>query len=80
MYKFLIINQPTWHVKQCLSFFTRKNNKPGCRIYIHPYNNMFCNVEIYLHPDHMYCVVLNYIKANKKYCKCSAKAKEYFEL
>lgn len=74
MYKFLIINQPIWAVKQHLNFFARKNNKPGCRVYIHPYNRLFCNVEIFLHPNYAYCVVINYIRYNKKECKCSEKA------
>ena len=76
MYKFLIINQPIWVVKETLHFFIR-NNREGCKINIFPYNNTYCNVEIYLHPNHYYCVVTNYIKWKIKECKCSEKAKQW---
>lgn len=76
MYKFYIFNQPTYSAKRALKFFSR-NNKEGCRINIMPYNNLWCNVEISLHPNYAYCVIMNYIANNKDSLKCSDKARQF---
>lgn len=76
MYKYSFINRNTVCTKQYLSFFIR-NNKKGCKIYIYPYNKMWCNIDIYLHKNYSYCVILNYIYANRNALKCSDKAKQF---
>ena len=78
MYKYYIFNQPTYDAKRALKFFSR-NNKEGCRINIMPYNNLWCNVIIRLHPNFAYSVILNYIRINFKNCKCSDKAKTFVQ-
>lgn len=77
MYKYSFINRNTICTKEYLSFFIR-NNKKGCKIYIHPYNRIYCNVDIYLHKDYRYCIILNYIYANRDGLKCSDKAREFY--
>ena len=76
MYKYYIFNQPTYSAKRALRFFIR-NNREGCKIHIMPYNNQWCNIEIALHPNHAYCVIMNYIADNKDSLKCSDKAKQF---
>ena len=76
MYKYYIFNQPIYSAKRALSFFTRYPRE-GCRVEIEPYNNMWCNVTISLHPNFAYSVVMNYIAYNKDSLKCSDKAKEF---
>ena len=76
MFKFYIFNQPTYSVKRALGFFLRKDRE-GCKVHIMPYNNLWCNVEIALHPNHAYCVIMNYIVDNKDSLKCSDKAKQF---
>jgi len=39
---------------------------------------MYCNVDIYLHKNYRYCIILNYIYANRNALKCSDKAKEFY--
>ncbi len=76
MFKFYIFNQPTYDAKRTLGFFLRKDRE-GCRVEIEPYNNMWCNVTISLHPNHAYSVILNYISNNKDSLKCSKSAKDF---
>lgn len=76
MYKFYIFNQPTYSAKRALGFFTR-HPREGCRVEIEPYNNIWCNVTISLHPNFAYTVILNYIIDNKDSLKCSNKAKDF---
>ena len=76
MFKFYIFNQPTYSAKRALGFFTR-HPREGCRVEIEPYNNMWCNVTISLHPNFAYSVILNYISNNKNSLKCSQKAKDF---
>lgn len=78
MYKFYIFNQPTYDVKRTLGFFIR-HPREGCRVEIEPYNNMWCNVTIYLHPNFAYSIILNYISNNKKSLKCTTKAKQFIK-
>lgn len=78
MYSYLIINQLTAIAKRDLRFFAVRP-KSGCRVEILPYNNMWCNVIIRLHPNFAYSVILGYIRSNFKDCKCSKKAKEFIQ-
>lgn len=77
MYKYSFINRNIACTKADLSYFI-KNNRSGCKVYIHPYNKMWCNVDIYLHKNYRYCIILNYIYANRHVLKCSDKAKEFY--
>lgn len=77
MYKYYFFNQPTHSAKRALSFFIRYPRE-GCRVEIEPYNNMWCNITISLHPNFAYSVILNYIYANRNALKCSNKAKEFY--
>lgn len=78
MYKYVIPNQSLYDTKQYLNYFIDRNRK-GCKVELYPYNNLWCYVVIWVHPNYDYSVIRNYIKMHLKYnqCICSDKAKQF---